>query len=621
MSLTQALSAAISGLKVNQQALSLVAANVANADTPGYVRKTVNQVTTAANNTGLGVRISEIQRELDQYVQRQLRTESAGASYATQRAQFYQRLQDIYGTPGTNNTLETVYNKFTAALQSLATSPDDPAARSAVISAAQVVAQQLNQMSTGIQGLRADAELGISDAVSRANQAMSQIALINQKIAASSSNDTSMALLLDQRDAYIDQLSQLMDINVIRGDGNQITVFTNSGVQLVGTQAARLQFDAQGTMSAASTWSADPTERTVGTIMLVAANGGTVDLIQSNAIRSGEIAAYLQMRDQDLVQAQTQLDAIAAAMASALSDKTTAGTAVTSGLQDGFTVDIGGLSAGNTISLNYTVSLTGATRTMTFVRVDDPSVLPLSGNATATPGDTVVGIDFSGGMASVLAQINSAIASTGMVASNPIGNDLQILDDGAGNIVNVNSLTVTKTATSLAGGSAELPFFTDGSQVYSGAIGALGAQSVGFAGRITVNSALAGDASRLVVFASGVAAGDSTRPDFILQKLTTGVQQFSPATGIGTESTPFSGSITTFMRQVLSYQGDAADSAINLKQGQDVVLNALQQRFNDSASVNVDQEMANLLTLQNAYAANARVLSAVNEMLKTLMQM
>ena len=87
MSLTQALSAAISGLKVNQSGLALVAANVANADTPGYVRKTVNQVATAGNNTGISVSISAIQRELDTYVQRQLRVENSGASYADTRAQ------------------------------------------------------------------------------------------------------------------------------------------------------------------------------------------------------------------------------------------------------------------------------------------------------------------------------------------------------------------------------------------------------------------------------------------------------------------------------------------------------------------------------------------------------
>jgi flagellar hook-associated protein 1 FlgK len=60
--------------------------------------------------------------------------------------------------------------------------------------------------------------------------------------------------------------------------------------------------------------------------------------------------------------------------------------------------------------------------------------------------------------------------------------------------------------------------------------------------------------------------------------------------------------------------------AATLKQGQDVVLNSLQQRFADSSSVNIDQEMTNLLNLQNSYAANARVMSAVKDMMDLLLQ-
>ena len=621
MSLSQALATAIAGLKVNQSGLALVAANVANADTPGYVRKTANQVATGGNNSGIGVRITAIKRELDLYVQRQLRVENAGASYADTRAQLYQRLQQVYGTPGSDGALETVYNNFTSALQALAAGPNDPAARSGVISTAQLLAQQLNQMSDSVQGLRSDAELGIADAVTKANEAMSQIASLNQRIAASPLNDSATATLTDQRDSYIDQLSQLMDINVVQTGVNQVAVFTNSGVQLVGTQAARLNFDAQGTMTPAAQWTSDPATRTVGTITLTAPTGGSVDLVQSKAIRSGTIAAYLQMRDQDLTQAQSQLDAIAAAMASALSDKTTRGSAITSGPQSGFDVVIGGLSAGNTITVNYTNTLTGAPGTFTFMRVDDPSAPPLADTATANPNDKVVGLDFSGGMASVIAQINSTLAATGMVASNPSGTTLRILDDGAGNIVDVNSLSATATATSLMGGSAELPFFTDGNLPYTGAITSLGAQSVGLAGRIVVNRALTADPAKLVNFQSGTASGDSTRPDFIYGQLTGASLLFSPSTGIGTAGTPFSGSITTFLRQAISQQGEAADAANNLKQGQDVVLSSLQQRFNDGASVNVDQEMANLLTLQNSYAANARVLSAVKDMFDTLTRM
>ena len=53
------------------------------------------------------------------------------------------------------------------------------------------------------------------------------------------------------------------------------------------------------------------------------------------------------------------------------------------------------------------------------------------------------------------------------------------------------------------------------------------------------------------------------------------------------------------MRQMISQQGEAAATADSLNQGQEVVVNSLQQRFADKSNVNIDEEMANLLKLQN----------------------
>jgi len=70
---------------------------------------------------------------------------------------------------------------------------------------------------------------------------------------------------------------------------------------------------------------------------------------------------------------------------------------------------------------------------------------------------------------------------------------------------------------------------------------------------------------------------------------------------------------------VLSQQGQAASNASSLAEGQAVVVNALQERINETSGVNVDREMANLIALQTAYGANARVMSAVKDMLDMLM--
>ncbi|MGB9367929.1 MAG: flagellar hook-associated protein FlgK [Xanthobacteraceae bacterium] len=622
MGLGQALSAAVSGLRVTQSNLALVASNIANAETPGYVRKSASQVANASGDVTIGVRLSSIGRELDQYLQRQLRTEAAGGGYASTRADYFQRLQGILGQPGDNNALETVFNGFVTALQSLATSPDSGATRYGVLTAAQTLAQHLNGMTADIQGMRGDAELALSDAVNQANSALRNIADINRQLGLTNVQDATTATLQDQRDYYLDQLSQLMDIKVVQSDHNQVQVFTRAGTQLVGDRAASIIFDAKGSLSATSQWDADPAKRSVGTLLLDPGAGTPVDMISGGMIGSGKIAALLEMRDHVLTDAQAQLDEIAAALSNALSNRTTAGTAASAGSQSGFDLDIGSLLSGNKITVTYTDNLTNAQHTVTLVRVDDPRVLPLANSVTAGTGDKVIGIDFSGGFGSALAQIGSALGPAGLHVSNPSGTTLRVLDSGAGGKVALDALTATTTTTSLVNGGTELPFFLDGTKPYSGVIGALVSQTTGFAGRISLNAALLADPSRLVVMQTSplTSAADATRPNFILDRLTRGVLDFAPEAGVGTAAAPFAGSLQSYIRQMISQQGEAAANADSLNQGQQIVVNTLQQRFADKSNVNIDQEMANLMKLQTAYGANARVLSAAKDMLDQLFQ-
>ncbi len=622
MSLTQALNAATAGLQVTQQGLSVIAGNVANAQTPGYVRKTLDQLETAAG-TSISVRTGAIQRQLDQLIQTQLRTQTSGSSFADKLSSLYQQLQDVYGTPGSATGLDTLFNGFTSALQSLASNPSSFSTQSTAVNAAQVLAQQLNAMTNQVQALRGSAEQGIAADVQSANNALQQIANINQQVQSTNSTDAASAALLDQRDQYIDQLSKLMDVRVVQGDDNQVFVYTSSGTQLVGAgqNPAQLSFNAQGAVTADTLWNADPTKSGVGTISLVLPGGGTSDLIATGAIQSGEIAAYLQMRDSILPQAQNQLDAFAAQMSQSLSDVTTAGTAVTSGALNGFSVDTAGLQSGNKISLTYTDN-SNVQHKVTIVRVDDPSVLPLPQDTTPDPNDQVVGVNFSAGMASVVNQLNTALGGAGLQFSNPAGTTLQVLNTVA-NTATVNTFSTTATTTSLTSGNSQLPLFVDGTNVYSGAINATGPELRGFAGRISVNSALLADPSKLVTYSLAplTASGDPTRPTFLYNQMTNGAALFPPATGVGSTSSPFNGTLSSFISQVMSQQGQAADNASNLKQGQDVVVNALQQRMNTASGVNIDQEMTNLLTLQNTYAANARVFSTIQQMYQSLLQM
>jgi flagellar hook-associated protein 1 FlgK len=622
MSLSSALATAMAGLRVNQAALSIVSSNIANAQTPGYVTRTLDQVEVAGSSADAGASVRDIGvgRQLDQFLQSQLRTETSGGAYADQMSGVLAQLQSLYGTPGGAGTLESAYNDFTSALQALSANSGTQSARSLALTTAQSLAQQLNSTTQGVQALRSNAEQDIGAAVTQANNDMSQIAKLNSQLQSLPANDNDAATLMDQRDSAINDLAQLMDIRVVTDSANQATVYTTSGLQLVGVQASQLSFNSQGSLNASSLWNSNPALSTAGTLTLTFPNGANVDMIATKAIGSGRIGADLRLRDNTLVQAQTQLDQLAATLASALSDLTTGGTAVTSGSKAGFDLDLSNVLPGNSINLTYTDTATNTPHQITIVRVDDPTALPLP-NTAANPNDKVIGVNFQGGMASIVSQIAAAVGNTNLQFSNPAGSTLRVLDNGAA-AVSVNAASTTVTTTALANGNTQLPVFTDGSTLYTGVITGRGNQQTGFAGRISVNSALVSDPSKFVVYNTSplTTAGDTTRSDFLYSRLTAGLFTYSPQTGLGSRTSPLTGTLPNYLQQFLNLQSNAASSAQQLAQGQDVVVKTLQQKVNSTSGVNIDAEMSNLIALQNTYAANAHVMSVVQTMMQTLMQ-
>jgi flagellar hook-associated protein 1 FlgK len=425
--------------------------------------------------------------------------------------------------------------------------------------------------------------------------------------------------LQDQRDNAINDLAKLVDVKTITDSSGQVSIFTTTGVQLVGAGlVSKLSFSSKGALTPGALYNSDPTKSGVGSLTITLPNGASMDAVANKAFSSGRIAADLTLRDQTLVQAQTQVDQFAATLASSLSDLTTPGTAVTpSASQAGFNLDLSNLQPGNSINLTFTTS--GQQQQVKVVRVDDPTALPLSSPPGVNP--KVIGVNFSGGMASVVSQLNAALGSNNLQFSNPSGNTLQVVNSIAG--TTVNAASVTATVSSLTSGSPQLPLFTDGGALYTGAITGNGSQMTGLAGRITVNQALLNNPANLTVFSNSppTPAGDTTRSDFIFSQLTNSSFTYTPQTGLGSTTAPYSGTIGQYLQQFLSVQANAATSATQLQQGQDVVVSTLQQKFDSTSKVNIDTEMSNLIALQNSYAANAHVMSVIQSMMSTLEQM
>lgn len=179
-------------------------------------------------------------------------------------------------------------------------------------------------------------------------------------------------------------------------------------------------------------------------------------------------------------------------------------------------------------------------------------------------------------MASIIATLNSALGGTPLTFVNS-GSTLRVRDDGTGSAT-VNSASLTKTISSLASGIPQLPLFTDGGALYTGAITGAGSQMTGLAGRIQVNAAVLIDPTKMSIYSTSpqTPAGDTTRSDYLYSQLTNAVFSYSPQTGLGSPVQPFTGSISRYLQQFLSVQSNASTRATQLQQGQSLVVSTLQ---------------------------------------------
>lgn len=625
-----AFSTATAGLRVTQAQIGVVSQNIANVGTAGYVRRTLSPVTSGTGNAGVAT--GTVARAIDAAALKQLRSETSGAAYTSLMSKARTQLDTLYGRPGDSSALDGVFNNFTLSLQTLAANPTSTAARATVLSAANDIATRIGSAANGVQALRSGLETQLGIDTDKANGLLAQLAKLNSRIIATSTGDPSRPDLEDQRDQALTSLSGLMDINAVtQGDGS-VSVLTSSGVTLLDrTNPASLSFDGRGTLSANALYDTDPSQSGVGTIVATTPGGGKIDLLASGAIRSGSIAAAIELRDTVLPQAQRQLDDLAAGLSRAMSDRVATGTVPTDGTQGGFDIDLTGLSAGNAITLTVQDG-SGTQRNLILMPSyqTPPPAVPAGStddaNATIIPF-TIPQPGASRDPASVRNAIAAALGGGYTVSSAPGGaaGAMRILSTGGASLVGASaSVTQVTSASDIKGSATQLPLFVDGATaaLYTGTFDG-GSQLTGFAQRIAVNPTVVGSAGSLVGITgtgTGSSNGDGTRPQALYTALTSTQRLFSSSSGISGIDAPTRSSVADFVQGVISVQGAAAAAAQDLDEGQSIALSTAQGRFASASGVNIDEEMSNLIALQQAYAANARVLTAARDMIDTLLR-
>lgn len=602
-----ALTNATAGLAAAQAAINVVSQNVANAGTAGYVKRTISSVATGTNN--LGVDSGTVTRSFDAAALKQLRLETSGAAYTSTKSGVASQLDALYGVPGSSTALDGTLNTFTESLQELAANPTSAAARTTVLSNASALASQINSAANTVQNLRTGIESQLGTDTSAASALLSNIAKLNGKIQ-NTTDSNSLTDLQDQRDQAINSLSGYMDIQTVSQRDGTVTVLTQSGATLVDrSNAATLSFDGHGKLNATSSYSTNP--RTVGTITATLPGGGKIDLGEPGVLRSGSLAAEFELRDQTLPQAQRQLDDLAAGLASSLTDNQ---VTATNGPGNSATINLTGMQAGNTLTIPANANSTG--RNIILVASKNSATVLASQTADANAIVMTISIPLNtANIDTVLKSIDLNLSASGSSSSLTIENS-----SPAPQITATGNITVP-SSTDPTSGYPQMALFVDsaGNALYTGFFDS-GSQLTGFAQRIGVNGNLSGNTAALTATSATDMTASGSRAQKLFTALTSTPQTFSSSSGIGGVSAPYRATVVGFAQDVIATQGANASNASALDATQQTALSTAQGRFSAGAGVNIDQEMSNLIALQNAYGANARVLTAARDMLNQLLQ-
>lgn len=286
---------ALTGLQAAQANLAVISSNIDNSQTPGYSRETVPLTSQVVAGTGGGVLVGVPQRQIDQNLASAARQQDTAASAATATDTYYQQIQGLFGQVNGGNSLGDVFNSFSTALQTLATSPEDPIAQQGAVAAGQSMAESLNAMSSGIQQIRAGTDSQIAADVQTVNAQLQNIAQYNAAITHAQAAGESTATLQDQRDQALDQVAKLIGVqDFVRPDGTMV-VLTSSGQVLVDSTAHTLSYTAAGTVTAATPMSPLTVDN--------------VDITQDTT--TGEIGALLSLRDTQLPNLTAELNQFA----------------------------------------------------------------------------------------------------------------------------------------------------------------------------------------------------------------------------------------------------------------------------------------------------------------------
>ncbi len=335
MSLNLAMGNALSGLKANQRAISVLSHNIANANTQGYSRQVVNQSAMYIDGIGSGVKIDDVSRAIDSFLRRSIISQGSMAQTNNTINDYHERIQIMLGEPGAQNSLDETLTGFYNNLQLLSETPTSASLRTNAVTSATEISRQISDLSYRLEDLRFEADRQIGETVSTINGILRRLDQVNVALASATVLGTSLAGLEDERDTLLNDLSKKINITTFYEETGAVQVFTGNGVALVDSVRHELVYRGipsadtlanNGTLGAVELLTFDALGNPAGNPTQLITGGKRGDI--TTVLTGGELHGLQQVRDEIIPEFLLQLDTLASTLRDTMNAIHNQGTSV-----------------------------------------------------------------------------------------------------------------------------------------------------------------------------------------------------------------------------------------------------------------------------------------------------
>jgi flagellar hook-associated protein 1 FlgK len=292
-------------ISANRAALQVTGHNISNVNTPGYTRQravlaTSRPVSGNPGQIGTGVNATEISRIYDKYLEFQVTTQKEYRGKSEILSSLLGRMEETFNE-SSGAGLNKAVSDFFGATSDLAADPAGSPPRTALLGRGQTLANVFNRMYEDLTDQRRDIDRELRGTLTQVNDLAGDIADLNDKIAAAELVGQNANDLRDQRQVYLNELAEYVDVNAFEDSIGMLNVFIGGDRPLVlGKNAASLTAVDNADNSG------------FAEIGYVPFAGSTITI--TSAVRQGKLAGLVQARDTDIPDALDQLNALAAAV-------------------------------------------------------------------------------------------------------------------------------------------------------------------------------------------------------------------------------------------------------------------------------------------------------------------